>query len=61
MWLQTFLDEKLDLTNNTFIFIEKSKEKLTYISNVYRPNPSTIIDGFIGSAVLALLLKIFGQ
>ena len=40
MWLQVFLDEKLDLTKNTFIFVEKSKEKLSYISNVYRPNPS---------------------
>ncbi|WP_201615615.1 hypothetical protein [Psychrobacter urativorans] len=60
MWLQVFLDEKLDLTNNTFIFVEKSKEKLSYISNVYRPNPSGVIDGLIGTAIFTLLMKVFG-
>jgi len=61
MWLQVFLDEKLDLTNNTFIFVEKSKETLSYISNVYRPNPSGVMDGLIGTAIFTLLMKVFGQ
>ena len=60
MWLQLLLDEKLDLTNNTFIFVEKSKEKLSYISNVYRPNPSGVIDGLIGTAIFTLIMKFFG-
>lgn len=60
MWLQVFLDEKLDLTNNTFIFVEKSKQTLSYISNVYRPNPSGVIDGLIGTAIFTLLMKVFG-
>lgn len=59
MWLQVFLDERLDLTNNTFIFIEKSKEKLSHINNVYRPNPSGVIDGLIGTAIFTLIMKIF--
>ena len=60
MWLQVFLDEKLDLTKNTFIFVEKSKEKLSYISNVYRPNPSAMIDNFVVGGSLMLLAKILG-
>ncbi len=61
MWLQFFLDEKLDFTNNTFFFVEKSKEKLSYISNVYRPNPSAIIDGFIGSSLLMIIVEMMGK
>ena len=60
MWLQVFLDEKLDLTKNTFIFVEKSKEKLSYISNAYRPNPSAMIDNFVVGGFLMLLAKALG-
>lgn len=60
MWLQAFLDERLDLTNHTFTLIEKSKEKLSYISNVYRPNPSAMIDNFVVGGTLMLLAKILG-
>lgn len=60
IWLQAFLDEKLDLTNHTFILVEKSKEKLSYVSNVYRPNPSAIIDNVVAGGALMLLAKILG-
>lgn len=60
MYLQDFLEQKLDLTNNTFIFVEKSKEKLSYISNVYRPNPSAIMDNIVAGGALMLLAKILG-
>ena len=60
MWLQVFLDERLDLTNNTFIFVEKSKEKLSYLGNVCRPKPSGVIEGVIGSAIFTLIMKVFG-
>lgn len=60
MWLQVFLDEKLDLTKNTFIFVERSKEKLSYISNVYRPNPSAMIDNLVVGGFLMLLAKSLG-
>lgn len=60
MWLQAFLDERLDLTNNTFIFVEKSKEKLSYLGNVCRPKPSGVIEGLIGSAIFTLIMKVFG-
>ena len=61
VWLQVFLDESLDLTNNTFIFVEKSKEKLSYLGNVCRPKPSGVIEGLIGSAIFTLIMKVFGQ
>lgn len=60
LWLKDFLDEKLDLTNNTFIFVERSKVKLSYISNIYRPNPSAIIDNVVAGGALMLLAKILG-
>lgn len=60
VWLQAFLDERLDLTNNTFIFVEKSKEKLSYLGNVCRPKPSGVIEGLIGSAIFTLIMKVFG-
>nr|WP_299038746.1 hypothetical protein [uncultured Psychrobacter sp.] len=60
MWLQVFLDEKLDLTKNSFIFVERSKEKLSYISNVYRPNPSAMIDNLVVGGFLMLLAKSLG-
>ena len=60
MWLQVFLDEKLDLTKNSFIFVERSKEKLSYISNVYRPNPSAMIDNLVVGGFLMLLAKYLG-
>lgn len=60
VWLQVFLDESLDLTNNTFIFVEKSKEKLSYVSNIYRPNPSGMIDNFIVGLSLMILAKTLG-
>lgn len=60
MWLQVFLDEKLDLTKNTFVFVERSKEKLSYISNVYRPNPSAMIDNLVVGGFLMLLAKSLG-
>lgn len=60
MWLQVFLDEKLDLTKNTFIFVERSKEKLSYISNVYRPNPSAMIDSLVVGGFLMFLAKYLG-
>ncbi|WP_058367807.1 hypothetical protein [Psychrobacter sp. ENNN9_III] len=60
MWLQVFLDERLDFTNNTFFFVEKSKERLSYISNVYRPNPSAMIDNFLVGGALMLLARFIG-
>jgi len=60
MWLQVVLDEKLDLTKNTFIFVERSKEKLSYISNVYRPNPSAMIDSLVVGGFLMFLAKSLG-
>lgn len=61
MYLQDFLELKLDLTNNTFIFVGKSKEKLSYISNVYRPNPSAIMDNIVAGGALMLLAKVLGS
>lgn len=58
IYLQDFLEQNLDLANNTFIFVEKSKEKLSYVSNVYRPNPSAIIDNIVAGGALMLLAKI---
>ncbi|MCG3843641.1 hypothetical protein I3249_12750 [Psychrobacter sp. Ps1] len=57
MCLQDFLEQKLDLTNNTFIFVGKSKEKLSHVSNVYRPNPSAIMDSIVASSIMLLIAK----
>ncbi|MCG3859124.1 hypothetical protein [Psychrobacter sp. Ps2] len=60
MCLQDFLEQKLDLTNNTFIFVGKSKEKLSHVSNVYRPNPSAIMDSIVASSIMLLIAKFLG-
>lgn len=59
-WLKNILDENLDLSNKTFIFVEKSKENLFYIGNVCRPKLSGVIEGIVGSAIFTLIMKVFG-
>lgn len=62
MGLQVFLDERLDFTNNIFIFVESTKGTLSYIgNNIYQPDPSAIIDSIVGGALLMLFVKIFGN
>lgn len=62
MGLQVFLDERLDFTNNIFIFVDSTKGTLSYIgNNIYQPDPSAIIDGIVGGALLMLFVKIFGN
>lgn len=59
-WLKNILDENLDLSNKTFVFVEKSKENLFYIGNVCRPKLSGVIEGIVGSAIFTLIMKVFG-
>lgn len=57
LWWKTCLDEKIDLSNMTFIFVENTKQAFSYIN--YQPNFSSMLDSIFGGAILMVLVEIF--